>query len=138
MDITKFFGSGLKGTVKMKNGSQFSYSGPWVYLINGTTTRLDRWHMGSFMAAEYTIVAEFSNTDKEIIKCIVIAGPDKADLTIYGKADLGNSLITVSAVVNQSYIDINVTPITGQNIDWTKTKVIFKADYFQALNPIIP
>ena len=139
IDTNKVFDKGEKGTVVLKNGAQFSYRGPWIYLLDGKTTRLDRWHMGTFMAAEYTVVAEFSNIQKEIIKCIVVAGPDKVDLTVYGKADLGQNLIEISAVVNNSYVDINLTPISKSitGIDYSKTKAIFQATYFESINPIV-
>lgn len=139
IDANKVFDKGEKGTVVLKNGAQFSYRGPWIYLLDGKTTRLDRWHMGTFMAAEYTIVGEFSNTQKEIIKCIVVAGPDKADLTVYGKADLGQNILDVQAVVNNSYVDINLSLIAKavSGIDYSKTKAIFQATYFESINPIV-
>ena len=136
MQIQNYFDRGLNNTVLMKNGSQFSYAGPWVYLIGGTTTRLDRWFIGSFMSVEYSIVADYDPNNREFIKCIVVAGPSKADLTIFGKADLGQSLVTLSATVNNSYVDINVTPSADDSTALTGTKVYFQATYFQSINPI--
>ena len=65
-DIAKFFGKGLKNTVMPQNGAI-----PTRKKITEDTL-LDRWLVGDFCAAEYTIVADLSTFQKEIVKCLVV------------------------------------------------------------------
>ena len=53
--------------------SKSSIHGPGKKITEDTL--LDRWLVGDFCAAEYTIVADLSTFPKEIVKCLVVAGP---------------------------------------------------------------
>ena len=107
-DITKFFGKGLKNTV-MPQMEQIPCFGPEKITED---TLLDRWLVGDFCAAEYTIVADLSTFPKEIVKCLVVAGPGTAELTVYGPSNLGNEIIS-HATVNDSYVNVivNAKPV---------------------------
>ena len=131
-----FFSKGAKNTVALKGGTNFSYIGPWVKLMESPIqTRLDRWHLGEFCAVEYSIVADFDTTNREIVKCIVTAGKDIADLTIYGRSNLGASILNITATVNNSYVDIIATPSNEDSTVLAGAKVLYQATYFKTLNP---
>ena len=61
----KFFGKGLKNTVMPQNGANPDL-GPWKKITEDTL--LDRWLVGDFCAAEYTIVADLSTFPKRNCK----------------------------------------------------------------------
>ena len=128
MQFTKFLSAGLDGTLKMNNGAQFSYGGPWVNVVE--TLAIDTWHVGDFMSADYTIAVDNGSNSKEIIKCLVVAGPANASLTIYGRTDTGSNVITLTANVDNSRFYLYATPVSGA------PKVIFSANYYQTINPL--
>ena len=136
-DIRKFFGKGLKNTVLLKNGTNFSYHGPWKKITEDTV--LDRWLVGDFCAAEYTIVADLSTFQKEIIKCLVVAGPSTAELVVYGRSNLGNQIIDLSVNVNDSYVNVicNAKPL-DDSAPGRGAKVVFSANYYQTQNVLVP
>jgi|TARA_B100002019_G_scaffold289698_1_gene305835 hypothetical protein len=136
-DITKFFGKGLKNTVMLKNGANLSYHGPWKKITEDTL--LDRWLVGDFCAAEYTIVADLSTFQKEIVKCLVVAGPSTAELTVYGRSNLGNEIISLSATVNDSYVNVivNAKPL-DDSAPGRGAKCVFSANYYQTQNFLVP
>jgi len=125
-----------KNTLALKNGTNFSYVGPWQKLAGlPIETRLDRWHLGEFCAVEYSIVADYDTFNREIIKCIVTAGKNTADLTVYGRSNLGQHILEVKATVNNSYVDLIVTPQEEDSTDMAGAKVLFQATYFKTINP---
>lgn len=126
---------GLKNTLRLKNGTNFSYKGPWVLLFPETV--LDEWYVGDFAAAEYTIVADYGNDDKEIIKCLVVAGPTTANIVTYGRTNLGRNLVEVTADVNVSKVTLKVNPVAFQDSTTSlRSKVIFSANYYYTLNEL--
>ena len=48
MQITQFFLKGLNKTLKLINGTNFSYAGPWT-TVHTTGTVIDTWYVGDFM-----------------------------------------------------------------------------------------
>lgn len=134
--LRDFFSKGPKNTIALKGGANFSYNGPWQKLAaSPLVTRLDRWHLGDFSSAEYTIVADFDTSNREIVKCTVVAGTGKADLTIYGRSNLGTPILAINITVNNSYVDVNVEPSSEDSTDMSGAKVFFSATYFKAVNP---
>lgn len=135
LDLTKFFVQGLNKTLRLQNGVNFSHKGPWVQLYPDTV--LDEWYYGDFCAAEYTVVVDLGNQDKEIIKFLVIADVDKANLTEYGRTNLGRNLVDITAEVNSSKISIIVNPATFEDsVASTGSKVIYSATYYHSLNEV--
>lgn len=128
MQITKFLANGLRKTLKMNNGSQFSYGGPWVNAIK--TVELDTWYVGDFMSADYTISVDNGTGSKEIIKCLVVAEPDNAVVTVYGRTDLGANIVSLTGEVTSAQFRLYATPLVGS------PKIIFSANYYQTLNPL--
>lgn len=129
MQITNFFRKGLAKTIKLVNGTQFSYAGPWANVIE--TQVVDTWFVGDFMSADYTISVDHGTYDKEIIKCLVVAGPDTAAVTIYGRTSLNSPLVDVQVSVDNSRVNLQLVPLIGP------CKVIFSASYYQTLNSIV-
>lgn len=129
MQITNFLQKGLQKTLKLVNGTQFSYAGPWANIIEQQA--IDTWYVGDFMSVDYTISVDKNTYDKEIIKCLVVAGPETAAVTVYGRTSLTTSLVDVQVTVDNSKVKLWLTPVSGP------CKVIFSANYYQTLNPIV-
>lgn len=129
MNLAGFFLQGLKNTLRFNNGKNLSYKGPWVQVLSNTV--LDEFFVGDFMAAEYTICVDAGNVDKEIIKCLVCAGPEEAALTIYARTSINTELITLSASVNASKVTLIANPV-GAGIK----KLIFSANYYYTINEL--
>ena len=135
LDFTKFFMQGLKKSLRLQNGVNFSYKGPWVQLYPDTI--LDEWFVGDFCAAEYNIVIDLVVEDKEMIKCLVTAGVDQADVVVYGRTNLGRNLADVTATVNASRLKLIVDPaISDDSAGGTGAKVIYSATYYYNLNEL--
>jgi hypothetical protein len=142
LNFARFFLQGLKNTLRLQNGVNFSYKGPWVGVTENTV--IDEWYVGDFMAAEYTIVVDVGNVRKEVVKCLVIAGPEQANLTIYGRTNLNENLIDLSATVNASKLSLIANPASspdGSTYDNSTlllgSKLIFSANYYHTINELV-
>jgi hypothetical protein len=131
-NLTKFFTEGLRNTILLRNNSGFSHKGSWI-LANPNTV-LDRWYIGDFCAVEYTISSEYDSRNRELIKCLITAGIDNADLQVYSRSATKQDLIDIEAVVTNSYVEVIVFP---KKPILKATKVIFTAQYFEAQNPLV-
>jgi|TARA_B110000908_G_scaffold85638_1_gene102331 hypothetical protein len=137
MDISAFIKTGLQNTLLFKNNLGTSHNGPWKQVY--VDTLLDRWHMGSFSSAEYTISADLDTNNKEIIKVLVTATRDKASVVVYARNNTLRDLITVGAIINDSHVDIILNPATTSPADGNLgVKVIHTAQYFHNQNPLTP
>jgi hypothetical protein len=134
-DIKKYFTDGLKNTLLFRNNSGTSHSGPWVQVYDNT--KLDRWHIGDFSSAEYTISADLNTASKEILKVLVTASVNTASVMVYSRNNTGRDLVDVTATVNSSYVDIVLNPIIGaDSASSAGTKVIYAVQYFHNQNPL--
>jgi hypothetical protein len=142
-NLKKYLTDGLKNTLLFRNNAGTSYNGPWKQVY--TNTLLDRWHVGNFSSVEYTISVDFDVLNKEIIKVLVTATRDRASVVIYARNNTLADLVTVSATVNDSYVDIILNPIIiavdlENDIpaqDYSGSKVIYTAKYFHTQNPLV-
>ncbi len=141
LNFSRFFFQGVKGTLRVQNGVNLAYKGPWIAVTSNTV--VDQWFVGDFCAAEYTIVVDVGNSRKEIIKCLVVAGPENASLTIYGRTNLAESLIDLTATVNASRCTIVANPASspdGSTYDNSSlldgSKLIFSATYYHTINDL--
>ena len=126
MDITKYYKKGLRGTILLAN-SHFSYGSTWKAVE--TSLPLDKWYQGDFSSAEYTINIELGKDKKEIIKCLLTASPNEASVVVYGRASTTTDLVTVTAQVTNSYVELVLSP----KADATKgCKASFSATYFKS------
>jgi hypothetical protein len=136
-NITEYIRSGLKNTLLLRNNTGFSYNGPWKQVYSNT--RLDRWHMGDFSSAEYTISADLDSDNKEIIKVLVTATRDTASAVVYARNNTNRDLISVSTTVNDSYVDIILNPATTSPAGLNDgVKVIHTVHYYHNQNPLTP
>jgi hypothetical protein len=135
-DVSRFFGKGDRNTLLMKNGLNFSYNGPYYVVEEGLI--LDEWHVNTFCSAEYTISVDYDTNNKEIIKILVSASPNQSSLSIYGRSNLGNDLIKINSVVDNSLVKIIISPADkSQTEKYTGSKIIFGASYFATLNALV-
>jgi hypothetical protein len=141
LNFAKFFLQGIKNTLRVQNGVNFAYKGPWVSVFPNTV--VDEWYMGDFMAAEYTIVVDVGNFRKEIIKALVVAGPETANVTVYGRTNLGENLIDLAVAVNTSRVQLIINPAnsaTDSTYDDSAillgAKAIFSATYYHTINDL--
>lgn len=131
MEFSDYFMNGLSSTIRLKNGVNFSYKGPWVQLEPNTV--IDEWYHGDFMAAEYAICVDAGNVEKEFLKAVVVAGPSQAKLNIFSRVTLNNELITITASVNSSKISLIANPSAFIG---TK-KLIFSSIYYETINELV-
>jgi hypothetical protein len=129
MNFASYFLNGLKSTLRFNNGKNLSYKGPWVQVVPNTV--VDEFYVGDFMAAEYTICVDAGNIEKEIIKCLVVAGLENAAITVYGRTSITDDLITLTASVNASKVSLFASPIGNEN-----KKLIFSANYYYTINDL--
>ena len=142
-NLKKYLTDGLKNTLLFRNNAGTSHNGPCKQVY--TNTLLDRFHLGNFASVEYTISADFDVLNKEIIKVLVTATRDRASVVIYARNNTLADLVTVSATVNDSYVDIILNPIIiavdlENDIpaqDYSGSKVIYTAKYFHTQNPLV-
>ena len=141
LTFAKFFFRGIKNTLRVQNGVNFSYKGPWVAVFPNTV--LDEWYVGDFMAAEYTIAVDVGNFRKEVIKAIVVAGPDTANVTVYGRTNLGENLIELTATITASKVQLVLNPAnspTDSTYDDSAllqgAKAFFSATYYHTVNDL--
>lgn len=138
MIFSKYFLRGLKNTLRVINGVNFSYKGPWIPVYPDTV--VDTWYVGDFMSAEYTISVDYNGNEKEIIKCILVAGPNNATVNVFGRSNLTNNLIDLTATVNASRVSLIASPavsLDGSSL-FVGSKLIFSATYYYTLNDLTP
>jgi hypothetical protein len=142
-NITKFFSVAANGALLSKNNGAVAHNGPWKHAYPNTV--LDRWHVGDFSTAEYTISVDYNMGNREIVKCTIVANVQTASVVIYARNNLGNDLITISADVNNSYVDIVVNPVQVISIvddeevvtfDSAGARVIYTVQYFYNQLPL--
>lgn len=136
LNFSSFFAQGLRSTLRVLNGINFSYKGPWVQVYPDTV--IDEWYVGEFCSAEYTISVDYGTFEREIIKCLVVAGPSVANVVIYGRSNLGNNLVDLTATVDNSRVTLIANPavtIDGSTL-FIGSKLIFSANYYYTSNEI--
>lgn len=141
LNFNRLFLQGVKNTLRVQNGVNFSYKGPWKTVSENTI--VDEWFVGDFCAAEYTVVVDAGNQRKEIIKALVVAGPETAAVTIYGRTNLNENLVDLSVSVSSSKLQLFANPAASPN-DSTYdnstlllgSKLIYSATYYNTLNEL--
>ena len=101
--LSKFFNKGLKDSILFLSNGAMSHNGPWKQVY--ANTLLDRFHVGDFSSAEYTISVDFDKDNKELLKVLVTASLDEASIIVYARNNLGTNLVDVTATVNNSHVD---------------------------------
>lgn len=134
LNLLNFFGQGQQNSLLVKNNGCFSYNGPWVQVYEETL--IDRWHVGDFSTAEYTISVDLDSENKEILKALVTATVDKASVVVFARNNTNKDLVEVAVSVNQSYVDVKLTPAVSEDSTSNDgAKAFFTANYFHTQNP---
>ena len=127
MDLDKYLKKGLKNTLLLASGTNFSHGGDWTQVYPNTV--LDKWYIGDFSSAEYTVTLELNKNAKSIVKLLVVATDNNASVTIYGKSSTVRELVNITAQVNNSYVEIILNPKTVAD---TGCFASFAATYFRS------
>lgn len=133
INFASFFSKNVKNTLLFKNGTNIAYKGPWILVYPDTV--VDEWYVGDFMSAEYTISVDFGNTEKEIIKCLLVAGPNSAAVTVFGRSNLNSNLVDFTATVSASKVSLIVNPSSSLV---NGSKLIYSATYYHTINDLTP
>ena len=130
--LTNLFSKGPNNTISLPDRSSFSYRGSWIGVHYNTV--VDSFHLGEFSSAIYQITVEYDSNEKEIMQLSVIARPDRAVATIFGRSSINQELITLSVTVDAGLCYINVTPNSG----YAGAKLIFHGTYAKTINQLVP
>jgi len=108
-----------------------SYKMPWIQIYD--TTVLDSWFVGDYSSASYHITVEFDSNQKETMQVLVVARPDHASYTVFGRTCIQDELITLTATVTASIMTLTANP---SNPNFAGAKVIFNALYAETITPL--
>tara|TARA_B110000503_G_C6945709_1_gene328879 strand:+ start:154 stop:666 length:513 start_codon:yes stop_codon:yes gene_type:complete len=131
--LTNLFTKGANQTIHLPDRSSFSYKGNWIGVFNGAT--MDQWHVGEFSSATYQITVEFDSNEKEIMQLSVVARPDRAVASVFGRSSINQELITLSVSVDESICKISVNPSATI---YAGAKLIFHATYAKTIHQLTP
>jgi len=133
MSFPTFFSRGVHNTLLFKNGGQFLYKGPWTSVFK--ETEIDRWFVGDFASATYTITVEVDSNKKEVLQVLVVGRPNEANCVVYGRVAIDDELVDVTATVNDSYVSVRLsTKIDAFN----GAKAIYHVAYSGTINTPVP
>jgi hypothetical protein len=130
-NLTQYFTPGLQGTLALKAGSNFSYKGGHLQIYNNT--EIDRWYVGSFSSANYFITVEFDSNQKETLQVLVVARPEHASFTVYGRTSVDDQLITISAEVTGSWLSLKASPADPA---YAGARICLSATYAETMLPL--
>lgn len=131
--LSNIFSKGLNNTILLPNQSSFSYKGNWVGVYRNTV--MDKFHVGDFSSAIYQITVEHDSNEKEIMQLSVVARPDRAVASIFGRSSINLELINVEVTVDESLCKILVSPKETQ---YQGSKLIYHATYAKTINQLTP
>jgi plastocyanin len=131
LNLTQYFIPGPQGTLSLKAGTNFSYKGD--HLQVHTNTEIDRWFVGAFTSANYFITVEFDSNQKESLQVMVVARPDHASFTVYGRTSVDDQLITVTAEVTNSWLSLKASPA---NAAYAGARISLFATYSETMLPL--
>jgi hypothetical protein len=95
-------------------------------------TLIDSWFVGDFSSANYHITVEYDSNQKETLQVLVVARPEHASFTVYGRTSIQHELITLTATVTASKLNLNASALPG----FDGAKVIFTATYGETINQL--
>ena len=135
MNFSDFFIKGLRNTLKLRNGANFSFKGQEIRVPNPTI--VDQWFAGEFSTASYEIVIERGVNYVEHVNLLVTARVNQASVMSYGRLNLGKDLVKFTATSDNSKITLIATPYYEEDgvTVLSDIKLTFKATYSERLNP---
>lgn len=130
-NLLTYLAQGLQNTILLKNNSGFSHNGPFVRVEE--ETEIDRWYLGDFVSADYTISIDLDQENKELVKCSITATVENANLIVYSRNYTNKSLIDLRVLVNNSYVSLLATPAFSTA---SGSKLIFTKQLFHSQTPL--
>ena len=136
MNFSDFFIKGLRNTLKLRNGANFSFKGQEIRVPNPTI--VDQWMAGEFATAAYEIVIERGVDHVEHVNLLVTARVNQVSVVSYGRLNLGKDLVKFTATSDDSKVTLVATPYFEANgiTPLSDIKLTFKATYSERLNPV--
>ena len=136
MNFSDFFIKGLRNTLKLRNGANFSFKGQEIRVPKPTI--VDQWMAGEFSTASYEIVIERGVNYVEHVNLLVTARVNQASVLTYGRLNLGKDLVKFTATSDNSKITLTATPYYEEDgvTVLSDIKLTFKATYSERLNPV--
>jgi hypothetical protein len=131
LNLNKIIANGPKNTLRFINTPGLSHKGQWIPIY--PNTEIDRFYVGDFSSANYTITVEYSSNKKETMQAMVCARPDQATVTVYAKTGIDDAIIRLSAEVNDSWFSLKASPADSA---FTGAKLVFFANYVETINPL--
>jgi len=134
MNFSDFFIKGLRNTLKLRNGANFSFKGQEIRVPNPTI--VDQWMAGEFATAAYEIVIERGVDHVEHVNLLVTARVNQVSVVSYGRLNLGKDLVKFTATSDNSKVTLVATPYFEANgtTPLSDIKLTFKATYSERLN----
>ena len=131
LKFTDFFKQSPQNKLSLKNNTQLAYKGAWIQVYPNTV--IDRWYVGDYSSANYTITVEFNSNKKEVLQVLIVARPDQASVTVFGRTSIDDSLVNITATVNDSYVDVVAN---ATDTSFIGSKLIFYAMYAETITPL--
>ncbi len=131
--LSSLFSKGANKTISLPDRSSFSYKGNWIGIQFGTI--MDEFHLGDFSSAIYQITVEHDSNEKEIMQLSVVARPDRAVASIFGRSSINQELINISVTVDESRVQIKADPTSNV---YAGAKLIFHATYAKTIHQLTP
>jgi hypothetical protein len=135
MNFADYFVRGLRNTLRLKKGTNWSVKGSEIPIP--TDTEIDTWFVGEFSSAIYEVVAEYGKNDVEHINVKISARPEQASVTVSGRNNSGRDLVDFSATVDASKVTVTASPFFEDDgiTPLANVKLTFKVTYFERLTP---
>lgn len=135
MNFADYFVRGLRNTLRLKKGTNWSVKGSEIPIP--TDTEIDTWFVGEFSNAVYEVVAEYGKNDVEHINVKISARPEQAAVTVSGRNNNGRDLVDFSATVDASKVVVTARPFFQDDgtTPLVNVKLTFKVTYFERLTP---
>ena len=131
LKFTNFFKQSPQNKLSLTNNTQLAYKGSWIQIY--PDTEIDRWYVGDYSSANYTITVEFNSNKKEVLQVLIVARPDQASVTIFGRTSIDDSLVNITATVNDSYVSVIAN---ATDTSFIGAKLIFYAMYAETITPL--
>ena len=136
MNFSDYFLKGLRNTLKLRNGANFSFKGQEIRVPNPTI--VDQWMAGEFSTASYELVIEQGVNNVEHVNLLVTARVNEVSVMSYGRLNLGRDLVKFTATSDNSRITLTASPYyeaDGVTVI-PDIKLTFKATYSERINPV--
>ena len=135
MNFADYFVRGLRNTLRLKRGVNWSVKGSEIPIP--TATVIDTWFVGEFSSAVYEVVAEHGKNDVEHINVKISGRPEQASINVSGRNNNGKDLVSFTAVADASRVIVTAAPFYQEDgvTPLANVKLTFKVTYFERLTP---